>query len=75
MINSEAHIKMICSAVALLTEHCFKAEILAINQFRIANDPGRGQWQKGEDVISFSSLSFFCAPWQYRVRQHKRKMV
>ena len=58
MINSEAHIKMIFSAVALLTEHCFKAVISAINQFRIANDPGRGQWEKGEDIINFSSLSF-----------------
>lgn len=58
MINSEAHIKMIFSAVALLTEHCFKAGISAINQFRIANDPDRGQWQKGENVISFSSLPF-----------------
>lgn len=46
MINSEAHIKMIFSAVALLTERCFKAGISAINQFRIANDPGKGQWQK-----------------------------
>lgn len=62
MINSEAYIKMIFSAVALLTERCFKAGISAINQFRIANDPGKGQWQKpggwGEDVISFSSLPF-----------------
>ena len=58
MINSEAHIKMIFSAVALLTEHCFKAGISAINQFRIANDPDRGQWEKGEDIINFSSLSF-----------------
>lgn len=56
MINSEVHIKMIFLAVALLTEHCFQAGISAINQFGIANDPGRGQWQKGEDVISFSSL-------------------
>ena len=59
MINSEDHIKMIFSAVAL---RCFKAGISAINQFRIANDPGKGQWQKGEDVISFSSLPF-SVPW------------
>lgn len=58
MINSEAHIKMIFSSAVFLTEHCFKAGISAINQFRIANDPGRGQWQKGKDVISFTSLLY-----------------
>lgn len=47
MINSEAHIKMIFSAIAVLTEHCFKAGISAINQFRIANDPGRRAAAKG----------------------------
>lgn len=45
MINSEARVKMSFSAIALLTEHCFKAGISAINQFRIANDTGRGQQQ------------------------------
>lgn len=56
MINSEARVKMIFSAVALLTEHCFKAGISAINQFRIANDTGRGQKQRWEGGLSFSSL-------------------
>lgn len=56
MINSEARVKMSFSAIALLTEHCFKAGISAINQFRIANDTGRGQQQKWEGGVSFSSL-------------------
>jgi hypothetical protein len=71
MINSEAHIKMIFSAVACLTEPCFKAGISAINQFRIANDTGRGQQQKLEEgSIGFASLLFFSAQWQCGVRQH-----
>lgn len=58
MINSEAGIKMIFSAVALLTEHCLKVGISAINQFRIANDTGTGQRQKWGGGIGLSSLPF-----------------
>lgn len=52
MINSEARVKMIFSAVALLTEHCFKAGISAINQFRIYNDTGREQQQAWEGGLA-----------------------